>query len=85
MDGTGRQLLVGAQISYINVVDDWIYYGIYGKGIYKIKTDGTDKTKISDDEPMFINISGDWLYYGTGSQEETIKIKTDGTEKQIVN
>jgi len=28
---------------------------------------------------------GEWIYYATGSNDDTIKVKIDGTERQIVN
>lgn len=86
-DGSGLVKLSDDDAGFINVSGDWIYYanGSDNGKLYKMKTDGTGRVKISDDEPMFINISGDWLYYGTDSQEDIIKIKTDGTGRQIVN
>lgn len=86
-DGTNHSTIDYDNTEYINVSGDWIYYSNLSDGnkLYKIKTDGTGKMKISDDDAVFINISGDWIYYGTGSQNDTMKVKTDGTERQIVN
>ena len=71
----------------VNVSGGWIYFSnaSYGGKLYKMKTDGTGKTKINDDDAMVINVLGDWLYYGTGSQGYTIKVKIDGTGRQIIN
>lgn len=56
----------------------WIYFNddIDGK-LYKIKENGTAKTKICDDEPYNINIVGDWIYYTNTSG--IYKISTGGT------
>ncbi|HBM74479.1 MAG TPA: hypothetical protein DD429_02850 [Clostridiaceae bacterium] len=86
-DGSGLVKLSDDDAGYINVSGDWIYYAIgsdSGK-LYKMKTDGTGRVKINDDEAMLINTSGDWLYYAIGSQKNIVKIKTDGTGKQILN
>ena len=60
---------------------DWIYYTDF-LALYKIKTDGTGKTKLSDGSAFFINVVGDWIYYYSDSTDGgTYKIKTDGTGK----
>ena len=86
-DGTNKSTICDDTAEYINVSGDWIYYSNVSDDykLYKIKTDGTGKTKINDDDAMFINIVGEWIYYGTGSETDTIKVKIDGTERQIVN
>jgi hypothetical protein len=45
--------------------DGWIYYNsVYDNfGLYKIKLDGSGKTKLCDDYAWCINVVGDWLYY----------------------
>lgn len=44
---------------------DWIYYSNKDDGyaLYKIKTDGSLKTKLNDENTLFINIFEDELYY----------------------
>ena len=82
----------------LNVVDNWVYYGwchydsdtVTGE-LYKIsKTNGSQKTKISDDIAGYgsICIAGDWIYYVRNDHAGGIvlcKIRTDGTEYQLVN
>lgn len=61
---------------------DWIYYGQFsGGGPYKIKTDDTGKTKLSDVIPVYINVAEDWIYYTSFISGGILKIKTDGTEE----
>lgn len=71
------------------VKGDWIY-GCYkeltGYGIYKTKTDGSDKTKLSDDITGDITIVGDYLYYTSGVYTSSVeysmyKMKVDGSER----
>jgi len=52
-------------------VDDWIYYVNVSDNNkpYKIKTDGTSKTKISDEFVSNIFVLDDKLYYDTQEQE----------------
>ena len=54
-------------------------YYISGNELYKIKTDGTGRTKIDNfnSNRREINIVGDWIFYNNYSQ--LFKIKTDGT------
>ena len=55
--------------------------------LYKIKTDGTEKTKIDDFSSGRINIAGDWifyLYYSGTTAPSQYKIKTDGTSNTAV-
>jgi hypothetical protein len=56
--------------------------------LYKIRTDGTERVKLSDDYIDDICIAEDWIYY-TGSEEEDepqhlYMIRPDGTERQSV-
>lgn len=86
-DGTNQTTICDDTSEFINVSGDWVYYSNVSDSykLYKIKIDGTNKTKINDDDAMFINIVGEWIYYATGSDDDTIKVKIDGTERQIVN
>lgn len=78
-------------LSYGGIVaekGDWIYYRNHSDNdwLYKIKKDGTEKTKIIDDAPYNINVIGDWIYYSNEYYYGHIyKIKTDGTERTPVN
>ena len=79
---------------------EWLYYRntSYKYKLYKIRTDGSDKTKLNDDDSKYINVVGDWVYYSNcnWSEEKTryrynnyfytlYKIRTDGTGKQKVD
>lgn len=58
----------------------WFYYNDHG--FYKVKTDGTGKTKLADDTALYINVVGDWIYYATMPSPGTYylyKISTDGS------
>jgi len=61
---------------------DWIYYENASDNsfLYKIKSDGTNKTKLNDVKSSKINVVGDWIYYKSGSDYSLYKIRTDGTQ-----
>lgn len=86
-DGTNYSTINYDNTAYINVSGDWIYFSNLSDGnkLYKMKIDGTGTIKINDDDAAFINISDQWIYYATSSQTDTIKVKIDGTQRQIVN
>lgn len=88
---------------YINVVGDWVYYtefipvmagredySIYT--VYKIKTDGSQKTKIEETKQGcydYLTVSGDWIYYVDHNVKDhrdynIYKMKTDGSNKTRV-
>ena len=82
--------------SNINVFGEWIYYEnvLYTmdydhdceveitEGIYKLKTDGTGKTKICSDDAREIMVVGDWIYYCNYTDKGNLyKIKVDGTNR----
>ncbi|NMM64745.1 DUF5050 domain-containing protein [Clostridium sp. P21] len=73
---------------------DWIYYSVNngtsavrGK-LYKEKSDGSSKIKLSDDFAKKIWINGDYIYYfnyyGEEQSNSFYKMKIDGTERSEV-
>lgn len=79
----------------INVVDDWVYYYteksdtqthvITEGGIYKMRTDGSDITKLSDAWAKSINVVDGWIYYSAslgGTKCAIYKMRTDGSDVQ---
>lgn len=70
--------------SYINVLNGWVYYrnGREDGKIFKIKLDGAEKTKVTDDSATGLIVSGDWIFYANQSEDGKLyKIKVDGTER----
>lgn len=67
---------------------EWIYYNKLDgtPGFYKIKIDGTGKTKIHNDTPFDLKIQGDWIYYRQYNYgidpERFYKIRKDGKERK---
>jgi len=85
-DGSEKTVLLktGSGVNNINVSNGWIYYegADNGWGIFKIKTDGTGKTKLSGD---FVDsglcVIGNWIYYSNDGVHQ-YRLKTDGSVKQ---
>lgn len=69
--------------------DAWIYYSNASNDefkIYKIRTDGSSKTKLSNDLSVYIALEGDWLYFSNYSKGGHLyKIKSDGTGGKELN
>lgn len=90
-NGTDLTMLYGgSKISSLNVSGEYLYFdtseveGIRGS-IDRVKIDGTDFSTVCSDAGQYINVSGDWLYYAASIDGNTIKVKTDGTQRQIVD
>ena len=69
---------------------DWIYFvSDDNHKIYAMQTDGSVMKKINDDTSSNINVIGDWVYYLDksirGSGWQICAIKTDGSERRVVN
>ncbi len=72
IDGTDTTLVNKDWSTFVNIVDDWIYY-VYSpdwriqddnRGIYKISTDGSGRTLLSNESDIgSLNVSGEWLYF----------------------
>jgi len=67
--------------------DDWIYYVSNDHyKLYKIRADGSGRTKLSDDGIECINVVGDWVYYKNGSDDfKLYKIRADGSDRTKLN
>lgn len=62
---------------------DWIYF--CNEGLYKIKTDGTGETLVSNNQVTYLNYFEDWIYYVDYSFNQGIyKIRLDGTDKTLI-
>lgn len=74
--------------SCINISDGWIYYSNYNdeNKLYKMKTDGTNPTKLNDDDSSKINICSNWIYYFNNDDNNALyRIMTDGSKRMMVN
>lgn len=89
LDGTNIEMIGDENIRpwAINVVGDWIYFNDSRTlNIYKIKTDGSEKTQLTfDNKAYFINIVGDWIYYiDSVPARELNRVKVDGSYQEKI-
>lgn len=71
----------------IAIQDEWIYYYIAdnikdrnnkASSLYKVRADGSGKTKLLDQYCSCINVVGDWIFY-LDKDYQSFKIRTNGT------
>jgi hypothetical protein len=83
----------GTKTYSFSVNGEWIYFADFtdGQSLYKIKIDGTMKTKILSDDVGTLNVVGDWIYYSSnlggdaGLATNLNKVKTDGTSRTVLS
>jgi hypothetical protein len=70
---------------FVAIQDEWVYYSnktSYGD-LYKMRTDGTGKQRLTDEKCEYINVAGDWVYYQNLREDGKLyRIRTDGTGRQ---
>lgn len=73
---------------YEHIVNEWIYYINESdeNRIYRMKLDGTDRAKVSDDklQDFTIEVLGNWIYYKNSQDNKNYKVKIDGTQRTLV-
>jgi hypothetical protein len=84
-DGSSKTLILpDKSITYINIVDDYIYYTSLTNGskLYRIKTDGTGIRMLSENGVSDVHVVDKWIYFiNEGEGEYKIcKMKTNGSE-----
>lgn len=65
IDSTERVLLTEQGCSKLMLDGQWLYYTT-ADSIYRMKTDGSENTKIASEPYEFMNITQDWLIYRSG-------------------
>lgn len=85
-DGTDRTKIIDEDCGKFNVVDDWIYFTKSNEyfSIYRIRTDGTEYTRVNNERSIGISIVNDWIYYCNRDDNRMYRIRTDGSERQLV-
>ena len=89
-DGTENTLIASDYVKSVNVSDGWIYClqrddSNHTDCIQKFRTDGTDKIKISDGLYKYVlNVAGDWVYFQRLREQKIYRIRTDGTDLQLL-
>jgi len=104
---TSNGRVTGYSLEYVTD-GEWIYYNYYSRptgnvssetvALYKMRTDGTEKTMLIDDyinvtdwnnrQIYSLNIAGDWLFYQTydsNTPTTWYMVRTDGTNKRLID
>ena len=66
----------------------WIYYRSNDGGrIYKVRTDGSERTKLNDESSSYINVVDGWIYYVKGYEfgGRIYRMRTNGSERTKLN
>ncbi len=81
-DGSENTLIHKNDANNINVVDGWIYYSNWDDGysIYKVSTDGSENIKLNDHSSRNISVVRDWIIYKADNEDNTYRMRTDGSE-----
>jgi hypothetical protein len=98
-DGTGKKEEVAKDLTSFNVIGDFIYYTGKSGGLYKMRTDGSDKEQIiSDKKLVSVNVDMDsgFIYYvnlndgdlgdesNNGFYGKLCRTRLDGSDKQQI-
>lgn len=76
-----------ANNGYVASEGEWQYISLYDAGIFKMKSDGSSKTKLFDKAGAFLNAANGWLYFSNSyyaadsDMQKLFKIKADGSSK----
>lgn len=54
--------VIEQSINAADVNQEWIYYSVHDEGIYKVRHDGSEETKISDVSPYYLKVINDVIY-----------------------
>jgi hypothetical protein len=92
-DKSSKSTKLGDDVaSFTNVKGNWIYYvnlkrDDFNSGeICKIRTDGTERTKLSDEGGVYLTLYKNNLYYkDTGLNSNLHRIKLDGSSKETIS
>lgn len=87
-DGSQKQIVTKGCVIGINVVGEWIYYADENqsdRGIFKIKLDGTEKTKLISGRYGWVYVAEDKIYYSAYYRGGKIYcMNTDGSSNRVV-
>lgn len=90
IQGNDEIVLVDGRVSYLNVDGDWIYYRGDDEGhcLYKMKIDGTEKTRLINTSASDIITWEEWIYFISYDDDSYLesdmiyRIKKDGSTLQ---
>lgn len=86
-----KKLLVENKAHYLNICGPWIYYsnlsnriGSDGGKLYKVKIDGTQNIRVTDDDAKYTNLVNGVFYYI--NEDQKIKsVDIHGTNNRVIS
>jgi len=95
VDGSNEQKLTDGDISYINVIGDWVYFTntVWDDTghVYRIEADGSNRQKILSVYGRIsrLQIIGDWVYFlvtyfDSYYSPSAYRMRSDGSDKQLL-
>jgi hypothetical protein len=83
-DGTGREELYGPNATEMTVVGEDIYFISYPENrLYRMKTDGSELTRLIDDISFHLQYDKGWLYFEIDQDRSIYKLNTITNAKPI--
>lgn len=82
-DGSQLRLITegGNTFRSVNILDDWLYYPL--GWFFRIRTDGQDKTQISDDKRVtHVHVFDEWIIYYDSNTDAYYRISPDGKTRE---
>lgn len=71
----------------VKLVDDWIcYLQLPDRQLYRMKTDGSNKMRLSNDKTYYYYVCGDYVFYQNQSDHfKMYRIRTDGSNRTKIS
>lgn len=85
-NGKGKETLArDVDSGMVIAVDKWVYY-FKNDNLYRVKLDGTDRSKISSKDIKYYQIDGNWIYYiyEKDNADYVAKMKLNGEDSEKI-
>jgi hypothetical protein len=80
--------LLDDDVENVAVVGGWIYYANGDDGFrpYRVRLDGTERTKVANDETLFMTVADDWIFYSNRSDGDKLyRVQLNGTQREKIS
>ena len=92
-DGTGKMKVIKLNELWkgyypaIHMYGEFIFFTnpADGGALYKMRLDGTEKTKLNNEGTSFLDVSDGWAYYLFGQEGSICRVRTDGTGREVIS
>jgi len=86
-NGKNRKTITSDYAGYLTIVNDYIYYinASDGNKVYRMKIDGTQEQKISDDKTYNMCVYKGYVYFTANERIYRVNPDKGGTKKMLLN